>query len=115
MQDNCEASELTDGYAFGLTILVTLTGRAVTGPGQELMQRCGLMITRPYDKACWKAPGLPDAAAGIWPDRVACGLAGLVQGLAWEREAERRMPLPEALAALENLAETTVGGGGDDF
>ena len=103
MQDNCEASELTDGYAFGLTILVTLTGRAVTGPGQELMQRCGLMITRPYDKACWKAPGLPDAAAGIWPDRVACGLAKLVVGLSWETTEQRRLALPEARHELEVL------------
>ena len=109
-----QASELTDGYALGLTILVTLTGQPVSGHGNELMQRCRGMLMHPNERERWEAPGQPDPRAGNWPARVACGLARLVAGLAWENVAEQRLPLPEALKALEDLAKCVGGEGGVD-
>ena len=109
-----QASELTDGYALGLTILVTLTGQPISGHGNELMQRCRGMLMHPDERERWEAPGRPDPRAGNWPARVACGLARLVAGLAWENVAEQRLPLPEALKALEDLAKCVGGEGGVD-
>ena len=107
-----QANELTDGYALGLTILVTLTGQPISGHGNELMQRCRGMLMHPDERERWEAPGRPDPRAGNWPARVACGLARLVAGLAWENVAEQRLPLPEALKALEDLAKCVGGEGG---
>ena len=109
-----QASELTDGYALGLTILVTLTGQPISGHGNELMQRCRGMLMHPDERERWEAPGRPDPRAGNWPARVACGLARLVAGLAWENVAEQRLPLPEALKALEHLVKCVGGEGGVD-
>ena len=93
---------------------MTLTGLPISGHGNELMQRCHSMLTHPDERERWEAPGRPDPKAGNWPARVACGLARLVAGLSWENDAELRLPLPEALKALEDLTRCVGGEDGSD-
>ena len=96
------ASEMTDGYAMGLTTLVTVTGLGPTG----LVHQCRHMLMNPDDPARWQPPAVPSLEAGAWPKRVACGLIRLVVGLTWEPLASRRIPLATALKELEVLAAT---------
>ena len=46
------------------------------------------------------------SSASVQLHQVTCGLARLVAGLSWETRPKERMPLPEALRALEALAGT---------
>ena len=89
-------SEVNDGFAMGITILVALTGL----PATDIQPRCRQLLRNPGRPDKWVAPGRPDATAGEWPDAVATGLAAFVVGLAMEQFKEDRLPLPEALAAL---------------
>ena len=95
-------SEVNDGFAMGITILVALTGL----PATDIQPRCRQLLRNPGRPDKWVAPGRPDATAGEWPDAVATGLAAVVVGLAMEQFKEDRLPLPEALAALEALAQS---------
>jgi len=95
-------SEVNDGFAMGITILVALTGL----PATDIQPRCRQLLCNPGRPDKWVAPGRPDATAGEWPDAVATGLAAVVVGLAMEQFKEDRLPLPEALAELEALAQS---------
>jgi serine/threonine protein kinase len=95
-------SEVNDGFAMGITILVALTGL----PATDIQPRCRQLLRNPGRPDKWVAPGRPDATAGEWPDAVATGLADVVVGLAMEQFKEDRLPLPDALAALEALAQS---------
>jgi hypothetical protein len=92
------ATELTDGFAFGVTVLMTLTGL----PAAEIKQRCRHMLRWPTQPQRWQPPGVPDVAAGSWDDGTSIGLAEIIQGLD-EKWAEERMPLPDVLARLEAM------------
>ena len=92
-------SELTDGFAMGVTMLVLLTRLGAA----DILQRCRAMLRNPDRVDKWAAPGVPDATAGEWPDVVQCGLATLVCGLSLENFKVYRMPLVAALETLEQL------------
>ena len=92
------ATELTDGFAFGVTVLMALTGL----PAAEIKQRCRHMLKWPTQPQRWQPPGVPDVAAGSWDGGASSGLAEVIQGLD-ERWAEDRMPLPDVLARLEAM------------
>jgi hypothetical protein len=92
-------SELTDGFAMGVTALVTMVGL----PASNILQRCRLLLRKPEDPAKWATPALPDASAGEWPDDVKVGLATMVVGLSFAPFEEERMPLADALEQLEKL------------
>ena len=93
-----QCSELTDGFAMGVTALVAMIGLPAAG----VLQRCRLMLRTPDDPAKWAADTLPDASAGEWPDDVKIVLATIVAGLTEQYEVER-MPLSMALEQLEAL------------
>ena len=71
-----QASEITDGYAFAITALVTLVARPAVG----LESCCRHLLRHPDRPERWQAPGLPDARASEWPAGVICRLAELVSG-----------------------------------
>ena len=91
-------SELTDGYALGVSMLMVLTGL----PALSLVSQCRHMLRRPDQPSAWQSPGVADTSAGEWPPDVACGLARVVAGLKSEY-ADERMPLAEALTCVEAL------------
>lgn len=95
-----QQSELTDGFAAGITLLMALVGLPATG----LDNQCRHMLRHPTRPEKWQAPGVPDATAGEWPDAVATALAEVCAGLT-ERFADDRMPLPDALQQLEAIVE----------
>ena len=97
------ATELTDAFALGVVVLMTLTSL----PAKDLKQRCRHMLKFPKDPSRWQKPGVPDAAAGAWEGsqeselvRLMCKLAEIVVGLN-EQWAEDRMPLIDVLGRLE--------------
>ena len=90
------ATELTDGFAFGVTVLMALTAL----PAADIKQRCRHMLKWPTQPQRWQPPGVPDVAAGSWDGGALIGLAEVTQGLN-ELFAEDRMPLPDVLARLE--------------
>ena len=92
------ATELTDGFAFGVTVLLTLTGLPTVG----IKQRCRHMLKWPTQPQRWQPPGVPDAAAGSWDGGASSGLAEVIQSLT-EEWAEDRMPLPDVLARFEAM------------
>jgi len=96
--DDGVATELTDGFAFGVTVLMALTGL----PAAEIKQRCRHMLRWPTQPQRWQPPGVPDVAAGSWDGGASSGLAEVIQGLD-EKWAEDRMPLPDVLARLEAM------------
>ena len=97
--DSGEATVLTDAFAFGVTVLMTLTGL----PSASIRQRCRHMQKWPTQPNRWQAPGVPDEQAGTWDEAVAISLAEIVTGLKEEWE-EDRMPLSEVLERLEAMA-----------
>ena len=92
------ATELTDGFAFGVTMLMTLTGLPTAG----IKQRCRHMLKWPTQPQRWQPPGVPDLAAGSWGSSASSVLAEVIQGLN-EQWAEDRMPLPDVLERLEAM------------
>ena len=97
------ATELTDAFALGVVVLMTLTSL----PAKDLKQRCQHMLKFPESQALWQKPGVPDAAAGAWAGAqeselvgLTCKLAEIVVGLN-EQWAEDRMPLLDVLGRLE--------------
>ena len=89
----------TDGYALGVVVLQTLTGRF---PRECGFSEAKLLLQAPSAPERW-ATSLLDPAAR-WPLAIAASLAGLVHGLSWERFREDRMPCTAALRELERLA-----------
>jgi serine/threonine protein kinase len=85
-------SEMTDGYATAITVLVTLVGRPAVG----LKEECRHLLRNPDRPERWQPPGVPDVTAGGWPDGVAGRLADTVAGLTEEYKVDR-MPLTDAL------------------
>ena len=106
------ATELTDGFAFGVTVLMALTGLPAAG----IKQHCRHMLRWPGQPQRWQPPGVPDVAAGSWDGGAPSGLAEVIQGLD-EKWAEERMPLPDVLARLEAMvvaaAAAAVGSSSD--
>jgi hypothetical protein len=95
-------SQMTDAYAFGVTILVCLTGRPATQAMElEMLDDVSL------------APRSVDTSAQ-WPDGVAIAMAEFVQGLSWQRTRKDRMPFETAFLRLEELAEEHARLGVDD-
>ena len=95
------ATELTDAFAFGMTLLVAFTGQ----PAKQLKQRCRHMLKWPDDPVRWQKPGVPDEAAGSLDGAAACELATIVVGLACGEWEEDRMPLADVLLTLERLVQ----------
>jgi serine/threonine protein kinase len=91
-------STLTDGYAMGITMLVALTGQSAIG----LKKTCKALLKHPQSPEHWRAPGVPDAAAGAWPADVVAAMAAMTSSLTLEDEDER-MPLSQALHTLEGI------------
>jgi hypothetical protein len=91
-------STLTDGYAMGITMLVALTGQSAIG----LMKTCKALLKHPTSPEHWRAPGVPDAAAGAWPADVVAAMAAMASSLTLQDEDER-MPLAQALRTLEAI------------
>ena len=89
-------SELSDGFAMGVTLLVTFTALEAA----DLLQRCRLMLRKPEQPAKWIAPGVADAKAGAWPDDVQAGLASLVVGLVTATTLQRYKDLQDIIAIL---------------
>ena len=87
------ATELTDGYAFGVTVLMALTGLPAAG----IKQRCRHMLKWPTQPQRWQPPGVPDVAAGSWDGGASSGLAEVAQGL------DRLTILRDAARALVHL------------
>ena len=95
-------SQMTDAYAFGVTILVCLTGLpAPQAMELDMLEHVSL------------APRSVDSSAQ-WPDGVAIAMAELVQGLSWQRTRKDRMPFETAFLRLEELAEEHARLGVDD-
>ena len=122
ISNGLQHSELTDGFAAGITILVTLVGLPATG----IENQCRHLLRHPDRPEKWQPPGLPDATAGEWPVEVSSELAQVVVGLT-EKFPDDRMPLSEALGKtsvamdvasschprpLSKTPATTGGGGG---
>ena len=90
-------SPLSDGYAFGVTLLVALTGMTAVG----LRQKCRLMLRNPDRPDKWRAPGVPDTKAGEW-GAVASALATVAAGLT-EEFAEDRITMEDVLQQLDEV------------
>ena len=97
-----EATVLTDAFALGVTVLMSLTGL----PSASIKQRCRHMFKWPTQPSRWQPPGVPDAEAGSWDQAVVISLAEIVTGLD-EKWEEDRMPLSEVLQRLEAMAAAT--------
>merc|ERR1719424_2136542 len=94
-----QASQLTDGFALGITLLVALTGCGALG----LLNACEDELEEPDT-----AERIAAADAG-WSAAQAEALTRLVVGLAYARK-KKRMPLAEALPRLEALVEAAGEG-----
>ena len=97
-------SQLTDGYALGISLLMCLSGRpAVDGDSVSVFDAWADVLEAPSAETL--AP-LLDEAAG-WPADVALALVHVVIGLSWRRTRSRRMALNEALQQFEAAADSS--------
>ena len=90
-------SQLTDGYAMGMTLLVCLTSR----PALEALDAA---------EGALELPRLAHTCAdpeADWPETVSQEVVELVVGLAWRRTARSRMSLADALRKLEKVADAS--------
>jgi len=90
-------SEITDGYALGISLLVCLTARPAVG----LLEACADALEEPTPEII--ATTYDTSAA--WPPDVAVALTRVVIGLSWARTRARRMTVANALTALEQAAD----------
>ena len=101
MVNSRKHSVLSDGFALGITLLMTLVGL----PALDIRRHCRNMLRFPEDPSKWSAPGVPDGSAGEWPADVMSEALEVVVGLSKGEYADERMPLPEALRRLESLVD----------
>jgi len=87
-------SELTDGYAMGVSLLMCLGGRSAI----DVIDRFGNALERSAPAANFTDP------AAEWPPDVAEQALEIVRGLMWGQTPSRRTKLSEALSRLEDLA-----------
>ena len=85
-------SELTDGFALGVTLLMVLTARVAVG----LLEACEEALEEPQE-----ASSVADDTAG-WPDAVASEVMRVAKGLLTPRKRSR-MALTDALEALTKV------------
>ena len=104
LNDTQRASPMTDGYAFGVTLLMCLTGL----PVRDIKSKCRKMLRSPGSPSEWEVPGLPDARAGSWPEPVAKCVAEIVEGLVRREYADERLPLAQALERLAKMDQDSV-------
>ncbi|KAL1495331.1 hypothetical protein AB1Y20_017186 [Prymnesium parvum] len=88
-------SELTDGYAMGVSLLVCLGGR----PAIPVVDRFGNAL-----EGLAPAETFTDPTAE-WPPDVAEQALEVVRGLIWGRLPSQRMVLSQALSLLEAMAD----------
>ena len=91
-------SEITDGYALGISLLMCLTGRSAVG----LLDHCADALENPTAEAI---ATILSSDAGAWPTGVAAAMTRVVIGLSWQRVRSRRMGVEEALRLLEAAAD----------
>ncbi|KAL1507497.1 hypothetical protein AB1Y20_008333 [Prymnesium parvum] len=88
-------SEVTDGYALGISLLMCLKPRSAVG----LLDACVDALEDPTQE---KVAAVVDPT---WPADVALALMRVVIGLSWRRTRSRRMPIADAVRALEAVAD----------
>jgi serine/threonine protein kinase len=104
-------SEATDGFALGVTLLMSLTGLPAVG----LFHRCHELLRRTDDVAAWE-----HLLDGFWPRSVAAEVAQIAHALCMPLFREDRLPLPDALRQItsaisqssEALAQGRLGTAG---
>ncbi|KAL1498891.1 hypothetical protein AB1Y20_013414 [Prymnesium parvum] len=87
-------SELTDGYAIGVSLLMCLGGRSAVA----VVDRFGNAL-----EGSARAATVTDPSAE-WPPEVAEQALEIVRGLMWRQTPSRRTRLSEALRLLEDMA-----------
>ena len=87
-------SEATDGFALGVTLLMSLTGLPAVG----LTAKCQRMLRNPTggDTQAWR-----HLLDGDWPLTVASEMADIAKGLTMPAFKDDRTPIPEALRRIE--------------
>jgi len=88
-------SELTDGYAMGVSLLMCLGGR----PAIAVVDRFGDALEGLAPAATFTDP------TAEWPPDVAEQALEVVRGLIWGRRPPQRMVLSQALRLLEAMAD----------
>ena len=87
-------SEATDGFALGVTLLMSLTGLPAVG----LFHRCHELLRRTDDVAAWE-----HLLDGFWPRSVAAEVAQIAHALCMPLFREDRLPLPNALRQITSV------------
>eukprot|EP00900_Chrysochromulina_parva_P015167 jgi/Chrpa1/23651/Chrysochromulina_OHIO_Genome00013361-RA len=87
-------SEATDGFALGVTLLMSLTGLPAVG----LFHRCHELLRRTDDVAAWE-----HLLDGFWPRSVAAEVAQIAHALCMPLFREDRLPLPDALRQITSV------------
>jgi len=104
MNGGGRVATMTDGYAFGVTALVCLTGQpAVLPGGSSLLEACAALLDDPTRAVL---TGWPDPAA-LWPDAFARKLAEVIASLVCRMRHERATP-NDAARRLQGLAEAAA-------
>ena len=100
MVNGKEYDASSDGYAFGVMLLMLLSGHEALG----LTERCRNLLRHPKVPDMWAVAGVPDPLAGSWPDTVMVEVAEIAAGLL-ERYQDERMPMVQA---CDRLAQVVV-------
>jgi len=93
----------TDGYGWGMTMLVALTGQNAMDTEwaePDLVDRCDDAL---FGGDVTRCLALAEAQAG-WPEKVILVLAGVIAGLLHRRKAVR-ISIPEACRRLQELMD----------
>uniref|UniRef100_A0A7S3WQ21 Protein kinase domain-containing protein n=1 Tax=Emiliania huxleyi TaxID=2903 RepID=A0A7S3WQ21_EMIHU len=113
--DSSQHSRATDAYGIGISLLMALAG--VESRGLKSAFEDDVMDMAEGADGAGKRLLSAARQAAAWPEAATRELVKVVHGLCYERKS-RRLPLPEALAALERAlrhgdgeAAAAVGGG----